>query len=141
MSITSANSVFMLGIIPIFPVPQRLQGFSADDIFSTDAIEPAEVSMGVDGKLSSGFVFVAIKQSVTLQADSDSNTIFDLWYAAQQVAKDTFNAVGIVSLPSIGTTWALTNGTLTSFAPIPDGGKILKPRKFQITWESVSPAV
>ena len=141
MSITAANAIFMFGILGLFPVPQQLQGFAADDIFSMDPVETTEVLMGVDGTLSAGFVFKEYKQNITLQADSPSNAIFDAWQAAQVAAKDTFSAVGVVTLPGIGTTWALANGYLTSFPPIPDGGKILKPRKFGVTWGSLSPAV
>ena len=97
--------------------------------------------MGVDGVLSAGFVFVAVKQSITLQADSNSNNIFDDWYLAEQVAKDKFRCSGIVLLPSIGKKWTLNNGAMTTWPPMPDAGKVLRPRKFGVTWESVSPAV
>jgi hypothetical protein len=140
-SITSANATFLLAVAGVFPVPQQLQGFSADDIFGTDPLEVAETSMGVDGVLSAGFVFVPVKQSITLQADSDSNNIFDDWYLAEQVAKDKFRCSGIVLLPSIGKKWTLNNGAMTTWPPMPDAGKVLRPRKFGVTWESVSPAV
>lgn len=141
MSITAANATFLLAIAGVFPTPQQLQGFAADDIFSTDPLEAQQVLMGVDGKMSAGFVFVEVKQSVTLQADSASNFIFDAWYQAQQVARDTFFATGIVILPGIGQKWAMANGVLSSYPPMPDGGKILKPRKFGLTWESINPAL
>jgi hypothetical protein len=140
-SITSANATFMLSITGLFPVPVKLQGFAADDIFSTDPLASVETIMGVDGLLSAGFVFVEVKQGISLQADSPSNTLFDAWHAAQQLAKDVIKADGLVLLPSITTTWTLTKGFLTTYPPIPDGGKTLKPRKFGITWESVSPAI
>lgn len=139
-SITAANATFLLTIPSVFPVPQQLQGFAADDIFSTDPLESAEILMGVDGKLSAGFVFVPPKQGIFLQADSPSNAIFDAWYAAQQTVKDIFFADGLVQLTSIGTKWALIRGVLSTYPPIPDAGKTLKPRRFGITWESVSPA-
>ena len=141
MSITAANATYFLGVTGLFSIPQQLQGFAADDIFSTEAIDTAELQMGVDGTLSAGFVFVPVKQSITLQADSASNAIFDAWRAAEVAAQEKFAATGIVVLTSIGSKWALVNGYLTSFPPIPDAGKTLKPRKYQITWQSVSPAV
>ena len=137
MSITSANATFLLGIADVFPVPQQLTQFAADDLFDTEAIDSAEVRMGVDGSLTAGFVFVPVKQTITLQADSPSCALFDAWWAAQQVAKDVFSAFGIVILPGLGTKWALTNGFLTSYKPIPDAKKLLEPRKFGITWEKV----
>lgn len=139
-SITAANAVFMLGITSVFPSPQQLQGFSADDIFGTDPMESAEVSMGVDGRLSGGFVFVPVKQGISLQADSISNQLFDNWFTAQQTAQDTFIANATVLLPGLGKKWTLTRGFLTTYPPIPDAGKLLKPRRFGITWERVRPA-
>lgn len=139
-SITSSNSVYLLSIAGLYVVPQQLQGFAADDIFDTEAIDTAEVMMGADGILSAGFVFVPIKQSVTLQADSASNTLFEAWYSAEQVAREKFFANGIVQLPGIKRSYVLSNGVLTSYAPISDAKRTMQPRKFGITWESIKGA-
>jgi len=139
-SITAANSTLLLAITGLFPVPQKLQGYATDDIYSTEALESAEVQMGVDGVLSAGFVFVPVKQSYSLQADSNANAIFDAWYAAQQAQLELYRANATITLPAVGQKWAMTNGVLTSFPPMPDAGKTLKPRKFGITWERISPA-
>lgn len=139
-SITSANSIFTLSISDLFPAPVQLQGFSADNIFSTDPMDAAEVLMGLDGKLSAGFVYVPAVQHIELQADSDSNRLFEQWQAEQQRDADLFYAQGIVILQSIGTTWALTKGVLKTYPPMPDSAKTLRPRRYGITWEKVSPA-
>jgi hypothetical protein len=134
-SITAANAIFQLFIPDVFSAPQQLQGFAADDIFDTDDQELVQTTMGVDGLLSAGFVFVETKQSITLQADSESNDVFDQWNGAQQANLDAFPASAVIVLPAIGKKWQLTRGFLTSFKPIPSAGKILKPRKFTITWQ------
>lgn len=139
-SITSANSIIMLSIASVYTTPQQLQGFAADDIFSFDTMEIAETMMGVDGKLSAGYVFVPVKWSISLQADSPSNAIFDNWRAAQVAAGDVYFASATVNLPSLRKTFDLVNGVLVSYPPVPDAGKTLKPRKFGLTWESVTPA-
>lgn len=139
-SITAANAVYMLSIIPVFPVPVQLQGFGADDVFGTDPLTVAETVMGVDGLLSAGFVFNAVTQNITLQADSESNDVFDAWYAAQQVIKDTYRAQAVVMLKAINRKWTMTNGVLTTYPPLPDAKKVLQPRRFGITWESVFPS-
>lgn len=140
-SISAANAIYMLGISSIFPAVQQLQGFSADDIFSTDPIDTAELSMGVDGKLSAGFVYTMIPQTITLQADSDSNNLFDAWWGAEQVAGDKFSCFGTIALPGLSKVWVLTNGFLTSYSPIPDAKKTLQPRKFGITWNLITPSL
>ena len=139
-NITAANAELFLGVADLFAIPQQIQGFSADDVFDTEAIDSAEVLMVVDGVMSAGFIFVPVKMSITLQADSASNSLFDEWFAAEQTAKQKFFANATVKLVSIGTKWSMTNGVLTSFPPMPNGKKVLQPRKFGITWERISPA-
>jgi hypothetical protein len=129
-----------MSISTLFPAPFQLQGFSGDDIFTTSPLATTEVIMGLDGKLSGGFVFVPVPWNLSLQADSGSNSYFDQWYAAQQLAKDVYQASGVLILPGIATKWALTNGFLTSFPVFPDAAKTLRPRRYGTMWESVSPA-
>lgn len=139
-SITSANAVFMLSISSLYVTPQQIQGYSADDIFSTDPLESAEVLMGVDGVLSAGFVYVPIKQSVMLQADSPSNDIFDYWWTSQQQQKDVYFANALITLTSIGKKYQLVQGVLSTYPAMPDAGKTLKPRRYAITWQTVLPS-
>lgn len=138
-TITAANAIFTLTIPGVFAAPQQLQGFSADDIFSTSPIKPNEVSMGVDGILSGGRVFVPVTQEISLQANSQSKQLFDNWNAAEQTIIDSIVAQGVVALPSLGQKWVLTNGFLTTYVIMPDAGRILKPVKYEITWGSVIP--
>lgn len=140
-SITGANAVIMISIPLLFPVPQQLQGFAADDIFTTDTLQSAETLMGVDGKLSGGFVHVPVPQNYSLQGDSLSNFMFDQWWTAQQQAQELFTANGIVLLTAVGSKWTLTKGFLSGYKPMPDVKKLVQPRPYQITWESVLPAV
>lgn len=138
MNITSANSVYTLQIARLFTIPIQLQGFSADNVFGTEPLASAETVMGIDGNLSAGFVYVPVIQSIELQADSPSNDLFDQWWQASQSTQDIYPAQGIVSLSSIDRKWALQNGILTTFPPIPDAAKTLRPRRFGITWERVT---
>lgn len=134
-TITSANAVYMLAVTGLFPVPQRLEGFAADDVFDTEALTVAEVVMGVDGRLSAGYTPVPVKQNISLQADSPSIQLFETWYLAQKAAKEVYFCSGIVRLPSVGRSYVLTNGVLTSYPSISDAKKTLQPRKFSVTWE------
>jgi hypothetical protein len=139
-SITSANAIFTLAIQGLFNFPIQLQGFAADDISDTEAIQAGEVLMGVDGVLSSGFVFEPIKQTISIQADSISNNVFEAWYQAERQASDKYWASGQIHYPAIGKHYTLTNGVLTVFPAISDAKKVLQPRKYVITWESVTVA-
>ena len=137
-SLTGATAVFNLSIAGLYDQPQTLQGYAADDVFQTPTVANAEVLMGVDGFMSAGYVFVPKEMSVMLQADSDSNDIFDNWNAAQAQAQDIFFATGVVLLRALQQKWTLTRGVLTNFAPIPDTKKLIQPRKFTITWNEIS---
>lgn len=137
-SLTGATAVFQLSIAGLYDQPQQLQGFAADDIFSTPAVKSIETLMGVDGFMSAGYVFVEKEMSIALQADSDSNAIFDNWDAAQQAQEDVFFANATVVLKALGSKWTLTRGVLSSFMPIPDTKKLIQPRKYTITWNTMS---
>lgn len=138
MSITSANGVFMIQIPGLFPVPVQIQGFSTDDAFDAEVLTLTQSVMGVDGKKSTGFVFELYTQNVTLQADSSSHAVFDGWADAMRAARDDYPANGVITLPGLGQSFVLTNGSLQEYTPVPDAKKILQPRKFKIVWESVT---
>lgn len=133
-NLTAANCVFQLSIPDVFPSPQQLQGFAADNIFDVDPQEAIQTQMGVDGLLSAGFVYVETRQSITLQGDSASNDVFDAWRDAEKAALNVFPASAVVVLPAINRKYEMTRGFMTSYMPFSSAGKILQPRKFTITW-------
>jgi hypothetical protein len=139
-TITGASAIYTISIQTIFPTPQQLQGFAADDVFTSEPIAAAEVLMGVDGVLSSGFVYVPFRQTIALQADSASNLIFEQWWLANQTARENYAATGIIILPTISEQYSLTSGYLTSYPFTADTKKLLQPRRYQITWQLVSPS-
>lgn len=137
-TITSANSVFTIVIPGLFPAPVQLQGYASDKAFTTEAIDLAEVQMGVDGRMTAGFVPNPTKQTVTLQADSPSKDIFTALIQAMKTAREVFYISGSIALPSTGESFTLTRGILTNTKQIPDAQKVLQPMDFVITWESVN---
>ena len=139
-TITSANAVFSLTIPGVFNTPVILEGYGADDAFTSDAIPKAEVMMGVDGQMSAGFVFAPTKVKIHLQADSNSIAIFETWNAIQQSAKDLFFANAQIVLMGPGDAYDLFKGALTNFKGMPDAKKTLQGRDFEITFQSVTQA-
>lgn len=140
-NVSAADAVLTISIPLVFPGgPIQLQGFANDEVFDLPAIKSAEVMMGVDGVLSSGFVFVPIPQTISLQADSASNEVFDVWWAQMQATRTTYQASGLIKLPSIARKWTLGVGTLTSYKPAPNAKRLLQPRTFEITWQDLAPA-
>lgn len=136
-TITSVNAVITLTISGIFSAPQQLQGFSTDNIYEIGEQMVTETQMGVDGRLSGGFVFEPIQQTFNLQADSPSNEIFETWAAQQRIQRDAFYADGRTLLTAVGKEYISTRGFLRSYPPLPSAGKVLQPRKYVVEWESV----
>ena len=138
-TITAANAIIIFSVAGLQVSTAQLQGFSADDIFTTEDQQRIEALMGVDGKLSGGKVNNPVVQNYALQADSDSNDFFDDWNLAEVVAEDVYYANALVTLISIGKQWTCTKGVLSRFKPLPDAAKVLQPRRYTVTWEKVVP--
>ena len=136
-TITSANSVFTLVVAGLFPAPVQLKGYASDKAFTTEAVDLAEVQMGVDGRMTAGFVPNPVKQTITLQADSPSKDIFTAMIQAMKTAREVFYISGSIALPSTGESFALTRGILTNAKQIPDAQKVLQPVDYVITWERI----
>lgn len=138
-SITSTNALLFLSIDGVFPVPQQLQNFSADDIYSIEDVDPVETSLSLDGQLSGGKIPYTVTQGITLMANSDSGLIFDAWNDAMTISGDIFTAEGSITLTSLSQKYICTRGFLRGYKPVPEAAKTLKARKFTIQWQSVLP--
>lgn len=136
-TLTAANTVIVFTVNGLFNAPFQLQGFAADDIFSTEPVTSVETLIGVDGILSAGFVPTEKKMNITFQADSPSNVIMEAWQTAQEIAREAFVANGFVTIPSIGRLFTCTQGYLTTYPPTPDVRRILQPRRYGLTWQSI----
>lgn len=137
-TITAVNAIITLTIPGVFNQPQQLQQFAVDDVADVDTLTLCEELMGVDGVLSAGYVFNAVKYTFTLQANSPSCFVFDQWKQAQDSAQETFPANGNLLLRSLGTKWSWTRGFLKEYSPAPNVKKILQPRKFGVVWQRVT---
>ena len=136
-SITSANSTYSLIINSVYPAAQILRGYAADDAFSVDAVEKAQVVMGVDGRQSAGYVFTPVVQTISLMPDSPSLEIFSNWINAMDAIREILTCSANISLPAIGKKYTLSNGVLVNYKPIPDVKKVMQAIPFKISWERV----
>jgi hypothetical protein len=140
-TITSANSIFTLIVADLFPAPVQMEGYSTDSAVVTDAIDMAEVQMGVDGRMTAGYVPNPTKQTIALQADSPSRPFFTAILEATKTAKEIYYLTGNLILTGTGEAFALTRGVITNAKQIPDLKKVLDPVDIVITWESINPTV
>jgi len=136
-TITAASAVLTLGVQNLFPTPRQIQGFSADDVTDIDSLVNGETTMGVDGRLSAGFVYNPVPQSIMLQADSQSNDFFDQWQQAERQAREKFYAFGSILIVATGMRYTLVKGVLVNVSIMPAIRKTLQPRRFSLQWEKV----
>ncbi len=137
-TLTTANSSLAIQIEGLYPVPVNIKGFATDDMFSTGAINSAELKMGTDGKLSAGYIFVEKPFTFVLQADSESNDIMDDWISAEEAQREKLIANAIVIVSGIEGKFAMTRGFLGEHVPMTAAKKTAEPRSFTITFQSIS---
>lgn len=144
VSITSANAKLTLTVrnsSGIVVGPFTVEGYAQDAAFGVEAVDAAEALMGVDGKLSGGFLPQPTKMTISLMPNSPSIALFDAWNSAQKVLGDVLVADGFVAAPSLGKAWALVKGFMTRLTPLPTARKTFsEPQTFELTFESSTPA-
>lgn len=136
-TLTSANSVLMLGVDGLFNVPVQIEGYAADDAFTIGDVDMAETVMGVDGKLSAGWIPAIKTLDIMLQADSASNDFFDALIAAESVAREKYVLNGSILVPGISRIFVLTRGFMKTGSVMPASKKILQPRKFTLDFQDI----
>jgi hypothetical protein len=138
-TLTTANSTLALTTEALFPAAQRLQGYAADDAFDFDAVENGEYSMGIDGKLSAGFVYNEIPFTITLQADSASLTLFEQIWQYEYTNRTKLQQNLTVTVPAVSKRYNLVNGFMKSYKA-PAGKKILQPGVVVFVFNQLQPS-
>jgi hypothetical protein len=139
-TLTSANAILLISVSGLFDSPQRIQGFATDDITDAGDVQPGETMMGVDGRLSAGFVPTQVVQNIALQRDSLSNDMFESWLSSERSTREKYVASGILIVPATQRRYTMIRGFLTSAPPLPSLKRTLQPARYGITWERVDPA-
>lgn len=140
-TITSANANLTLVVPGLALGPSKIGGFSSDKAFATEALDFAEINMGVDGRMTAGYVFNPVKQTITLQADSPSRDFFKAIIQAMKTAREVFYISGSLAMPSTGEAFTMRRGILTNGKQLADAMKVLQPVDVVITWEGVDPSL
>lgn len=136
-TITSADSTFVISSADFALAATILEGYAADAAFAMDNADTAETSLGVDGKLSAGWVPRSYNQTITLQADSSSRALIDLLVTGQDAARTVFRLNGVITLPGNQYTYSLSRGVLKNYTAVPTAQRTLQPMTFVIEWEKV----
>ena len=137
-TITSADSIFALTVTNLYTSAQTLEGYAADAMFALGDTDIATTVRGADGKLSAGFVFGDLLQTITIMPDSPSREIFETWRLTSQTSKAIFRCNATIIIPSISRKFTMTNGVLQRTKVMPDAQRVLAAMTFQISWESIT---
>lgn len=139
-TLTTANSSLSIAFRGLYPVPVPIKGYATDDSFAIDDVTASEVMMGVDGKLSGGYVPYSTKLTIMLQADSDSVSVFDNVLAAQVAAKELYIVDAVLIIQGSKEKCAFVKGFMRDVTPASTGKKVLQPRRFSFEFEGYSKA-
>lgn len=137
-AITSANAVMQLTAVGLFPSPVKIEGYSTDNMWTVDAVDAGEFQMGPDGRLSVGWVANPRMMSVSLQANSPAIDFFDTVAQYEQQRQEKIQLNGTVIIPALKRKFALINGFLRNYQPMPGAARVLQPRPFGLLWQSIT---
>lgn len=141
MDITSANSSIVISSADIALAATQLEGFGADASFATEDVESAVTQIGVDGKMSAGWVPRITNMTITLNPASASVAVFDTIITTADTLRAPVWLNCVVQIPSIGKSYTLSKGVLSRVKQAPDGGRVLAEQKFTLSFESCRPAI
>jgi len=134
-NITSANS--SVSILSTNGITD-FEGYTAEDIFSVDSVNFTETRIGVDGKMSAGWI-PQIK-TVTFNFEASSNTIqslLNLYTIAEATRTPVFVTMTVI-IPAVNKKF-ICEGVMTEAKPMYDAGKTLKEMPFKFAFESIIP--
>ena len=135
MSITAANASLYLTSSVSFPSPQLVEQWAVDEAFASAAVKIAETLIGVDGKKSAGYTPYLVPLKLSLMADSVSMSIFDILIGNQKALEEVEDVDVTLSVPAIGMQFIFTTGNMETVNLIPDAGKVLKKRDFELKFQ------
>ena len=137
LDITSTNSTVILTVESLYPQGVTLEGFSVDTIISSDEVTLAETRMGVDGKMATGYIPTPKSVTISLEANSPSQEVFNTIYGATEATKKIFKCNLSVSVPSLNREYNWIDGCVVSGKPTSDVKKTLDPTSWKLTFSAL----
>lgn len=133
--ITAASVIMTLVADEIYPSGKTIEGYAEDSLRTLEEITLTESHMGVDGKLSHGYVEYPVVLRLTLQPDQDGYTVFENIAQTQKVLRAPIHLSLTIIDVSLKRKYTLTRGALNAWKPMPDATRIMQPVEAQMTFE------
>lgn len=135
-TLTTANAVVALSVSELFPVPQIIDEFEANNPFSLDDMVIAETVMALDGTLQGGYVPSMVTWTLSLLPTSSSKQFFVDWMQASKTAQTLYRCKGNVTIPGEKANYTLVNGILVSGGVMPSVRKMQQSVTYKIQFSS-----
>lgn len=132
--LTSADATIILSVNELYPNGVKLEGFSTDAMMATEDVTIAEARMGVDGRLSAGYIPSPKNITITLEATSPSLEVMQTIFNYNETTLSQPECTMTITIPSLQEVITLTQGCLTKGRPIPDLKKLLDPTNWGFTF-------
>lgn len=136
-NITSANATAIMVIDTLFPVGFALEAFATDQSISMGEDKVTETRMGVDGKMSAGFVSSIKSVTISFEEHSPSVIFLNALYTAMQANKKIYEITLVVTVPSVNCVHTFTGGVLNTAKPFADHKKVLDPVNWIFDFEKL----
>ncbi len=135
--VTSANAQLVLTVDQLFPSGIELQHFSADGVFSSDAIEMTETRRSVDGRMVAGVIKNISSVSIVLEAASPSVASLEYLRDCMEANNTPYECTLTCFIPSLGVTRTFVKGVLKSAPPISAAQRTMQPTQWGFDFERV----
>lgn len=133
---TAASVIVTLVADELYPQGKTIEGFAEDSLRDLENLQVTETVMGVDGKLSAGFVFNPVNITLHLMPDHSGYSVFENIAQVQAVLKaPIFLSMTIVDV-SLKRKYTLVKGVLSSWSPMPNATKTMQPVDAEMIFES-----
>jgi hypothetical protein len=135
--ITSANSESRMTIDELYPEGFPLEQFGTDQGIASEDVQLAESRMGVDGKLSAGYVCNVYPVTITFEPISSSVVYINDLKDAMNKSRRIYRVHLECRLPSLQLVYKFVNGHLENATAFPAIKKTLDPVTFKFVFESL----
>ena len=137
-NITSANSSLRITITTLYPSGVDVDGYEADRMFETAAVENAEFVMGADGQLYQGWIPNMIPLTINIMPNSSFGQILDELFAYENTSKSKLSINAVLTVPALDATFTYVNGGMATWTPSVTGARVLQGRPAIFNFESVT---
>lgn len=129
-NITAANASAVMTVDEVYPQGFPMESFATDVALEVDAEVLAETRMGIDGRMSAGYVPSIKVVTVTLEPHSASTPYLDRVAARSRNNMEVYNVELVFNVPALKQVWTYSDGVLQTITPTPGIKKTLDPRPF-----------